>query len=54
MKRKRDARRNSLCALKIGRALSFHLAVKRIAIAVRDGAPSNRRDQPGGSLDWYV
>jgi hypothetical protein len=54
MKRKRSARRNGLYIKEVGRALSFHRAVKRIASAVRDGAPPNRRDQPGGSLDWYV
>jgi hypothetical protein len=34
MKRKRGARRNGIYIRKIGRAFSFHLAVKRIASAV--------------------
>jgi hypothetical protein len=54
MKSKRAARRNSPYTKKIGSALSFHFAVKRNSIAVRDCAPPNRLDQPGGSLDWYV
>jgi hypothetical protein len=48
MKRKWPARRKGLNIRKIGRALSFHRAVKRIASAVRDGALPKRRDQPGG------